>query len=133
MQRNYVAALLLAACGIFMSSCDLIFRKNQKPLSEHNFMGSWVVSGDSTLQDSIFNQPVTDSIGIVYLTFGADSLLSVKKADSVILQTLYYQNNAGDTLYVRQDSILTVYPVLWNSDSSLSLQQTDKLFTLIKQ
>lgn len=133
MQRSYVAAILLAACGTIMSSCEFIFGKEQKSVTAYSFTGNWKVIGDSASTDSIFNYPVFDSIGTIRLLFEADSLLTAKRADSVILQVKYYQNSVGDTLYLKQDSGLHIYPALWKADSNVSLFHADKSVILRRQ
>lgn len=133
MQRKFVAACVLAALGIFVSSCDLIFGNNDKVEPYQNVSGSWIAQADSSFTDSIFNTAIADSTGKLQLVFESDSVLITKKNDSTMMQIKYYQNSSADTIYVIQDSSINAYPITWSADSILMIHHADHTYSFIRK
>ncbi len=133
MQRKFVAACVLAVCGIFVSSCDLIFGKGMKEEPIETLTGGWIAQTDSHSDDSIFNTSLMDSIGMLHLIFQTDSVMIVKKNDSTYIQIKYYQNSSADSLYVKLDSSLHTYSIFWSSDSSLIIGDVGKTYTFFRE
>ncbi len=133
MQRKFVAACVLAVCGIFVSSCDLIFGNKINDEPHQKLSGSWIAVGDSSVSDSLFNTAIIDSTGKLELIFQADSVLIAEKNDSTILQIKYYQNISADTLYIKRDSSIDSYTLSWSSDSNLMIHDADKSYSFFRE